>query len=96
MRLHPGYCGAQDTFYVAIGSWTRRKSDPTKRGKGVKIIAIVDRHGLPLSVSTHAAKGHDIRPHLTRKRKNYAESRSTGYAGDWVTRSIRRRGEPTF
>ena len=25
---------------------------PTKRGKGVKIMGIVDRHGLPLSVST--------------------------------------------
>jgi transposase len=32
---------------------------PTKRGKGVKIMAIVDRHGLPLSVSTHAANHHD-------------------------------------
>jgi hypothetical protein len=28
----------------------------TKRGKAMKIIAIVDRHGLPLSVSTHAAQ----------------------------------------
>ena len=28
----------------------------TKRGKGVKIMAIVDREGLPLSVGTHAAK----------------------------------------
>jgi hypothetical protein len=26
---------------------------PTRRGKGVKILAIVDRQGLPLSVSTH-------------------------------------------
>ena len=26
---------------------------PTKRGKGVKIMGIVDREGLPLSVSTH-------------------------------------------
>jgi transposase len=33
---------------------------PTKRGKGVKIMAIVDRHGLPLSVSTHAANHHEI------------------------------------
>ena len=32
----------------------------TKRGKGVKIMAIVDRHGLPLSVSTHAANHHEI------------------------------------
>jgi transposase len=33
---------------------------PTRRGKGVKIMAIVDRHGLPLSVSTHAANHHEI------------------------------------
>lgn len=28
--------------------------------KGVKILAIVDRHGLPLSVSTHAANHHEV------------------------------------
>lgn len=33
---------------------------PTKRGKGVKILAIVDRQGLPLSVSTHAANHHEV------------------------------------
>ena len=33
---------------------------PTKRGKGVKIMAIVDRHGLPLSVSTHAVNHHEV------------------------------------
>ena len=32
----------------------------TRRGKGVKILAIVDRHGLPLSVSTHAANHHEV------------------------------------
>jgi|SRR5215204_1170893 len=32
----------------------------TRRGKGVKIMAIVDRHGLPLSVSTHAANHHEV------------------------------------
>src|SRR6476661_1792085 len=31
------------------------------RGKGMKIMAIVDRHGLPLSVSTHAANHHEVR-----------------------------------
>jgi hypothetical protein len=41
---------------------------PTRRGKGVKILAIVDRHGLPLSVSTYAAgsapilRTPDLRP----------------------------------
>jgi hypothetical protein len=34
---------------------------PTKRGKGMKIMAIVDRHGLPLSVSTQAANHHEVR-----------------------------------
>jgi len=33
---------------------------PTRRGKGVKSLAIVDRHGLPLSVSTHAANHHEV------------------------------------
>ena len=32
----------------------------TRRGKGVKMLAIVDRHGLPLSVSTHAANHHAV------------------------------------
>ena len=32
----------------------------TKRGKGVKIMGIVDRHGLPLAVSTHAANHHEL------------------------------------
>lgn len=33
---------------------------PTKRSKGVKIIAIADKHGLPLSVSKHAANHHKV------------------------------------
>ena len=33
---------------------------PTKREKGVKVMGIVDRHGLPLSVSTHAANHHEV------------------------------------
>jgi hypothetical protein len=33
----------------------------TKHGKGMKIMAIVDRQGLPLSVSTHAANHHEVR-----------------------------------
>ena len=32
----------------------------TQRGTGVKILAIVDRQGLPLSVSTHAANHHEV------------------------------------
>ncbi|HKZ20361.1 MAG TPA: transposase [Acidimicrobiia bacterium] len=33
---------------------------PTKRGKGVKIMGIVDRNGLPLAVSTHEANHHEV------------------------------------
>jgi transposase len=31
-----------------------------KRGKGAKILAIVDRHGLPLAVGTPAAYHHEV------------------------------------
>jgi len=33
----------------------------TKSGKGVKIMAIVERHGLPLALSTHAANIHEVK-----------------------------------
>jgi transposase len=32
----------------------------TRRGKGVTLLAIVDRQGLPLSVSPHAANHHEV------------------------------------
>src|SRR3984893_17766089 len=44
------------TFVMAKGGGA--EVGATKRGKGMKIMAIVDRHGLPLSVSTHAANHH--------------------------------------
>ena len=47
------------TFAMAKGGGA--EIGPTKRGKGMKITAIVDRHGLPLSVSTHAANHHEVR-----------------------------------
>ena len=47
------------TFAMAKGGGA--EIGPTKRGKGIKIMAIVDRHGLPLSVSTHAANHHEVR-----------------------------------
>ena len=46
-------CFIDATFVMAKGGGS--EIGPTKRGKGMKIMAIVDRHGLPLSVSTHAA-----------------------------------------
>ena len=52
-------CFIDATFVMAKGGGS--EIGPTKRGKGMKIMAIVDRHGLPLSVSTHAANHHEVR-----------------------------------
>lgn len=46
------------TFAAAKGGG--EEIGKTKRGKGMKIMAIVDRHGLPLAVSTHAANHHEV------------------------------------
>lgn len=51
-------CFIDATFAAARGGGD--EIGPTKRGKGVKIMAIVDRHGLPLSVSAHAANHHEV------------------------------------
>jgi len=51
-------CFIDATFASAKGGGA--EIGPTKRGKGVKIMAIVDRHGLPLAVSTHAANHHEV------------------------------------
>lgn len=34
---------------------------PTKRGKGTKLMAVADAHGLPLAVHTEAASPHETR-----------------------------------
>src|SRR5262249_14399345 len=52
-------CFIDATFVMAKGGGV--EIGATKRGKGMKIMAIVDRHGLPLSVSTHAANHHEVR-----------------------------------
>ena len=52
-------CFIDATFVMAKGGGA--DVGATKRGKGMKIMAIVDRHGLPLSVSTHAANHHEVR-----------------------------------
>jgi len=52
-------CFIDATFVMAKGGGA--EIGPTKRGKGMKIMAIVDRHGLPLSISTHAANHHEVR-----------------------------------
>ena len=51
-------CFIDTTFAPAKGGG--EEIGKTKRGKGVKIMAIVDRHGLPLAVSTHAANHHEV------------------------------------
>ena len=52
-------CFIDASFVMAKGGGA--EIGTTKRGKGLKIMAIVDRHGLPLSVSTHAANHHEVR-----------------------------------
>lgn len=37
-----------------------RKVGKTKRGKGSKIIAVADRHGLPISVCVASATPHEV------------------------------------
>ena len=56
--LDKSECFIDATFASAKGGGD--EIGPTKRGKGVKIMAIVDKHGLPLSVSTHAANHHEV------------------------------------
>ena len=56
--LDESECFIDATFASAKGGGD--EIGPTKRGKGVKIMAIVDRHGLPLAVSTHAANHHEV------------------------------------
>lgn len=51
-------CYIDATFASAKGGG--EEIGPTKRGKGVKIMAIVDRQGLPLAVTTHAANHHEV------------------------------------
>ena len=56
--LDESECFIDATFASAKGGG--EEIGPTKRGKGMKIMAIVDRHGLPLAVSTHAANHHEV------------------------------------
>lgn len=56
--LDESECFIDGTFAPAKGGGD--EIGKTKPGKGSKIMAIVDRHGLPLSVSTHAANHHEV------------------------------------
>lgn len=51
-------CYIDATFASAKGGGD--EIGPTKRGKGVKIMAIVDRHGLPVAVTTRAVNHHEV------------------------------------
>jgi hypothetical protein len=55
--LDESECFIDATFAPAKGGGD--EVGKTKRGKGMKIMAIVDRHG-PLAVSTHAANHHEV------------------------------------
>src|SRR5262249_42354750 len=57
--LNEEECFIDATFVMAKGGGL--EIGATKRGKGMKIMAIVDRHGLPLSVSTNAANHREVR-----------------------------------
>jgi transposase len=57
-ELDESECYIDATFASAKGGG--EQIGPTRRGKGVKIMAIVDRHGLPLAVTTHAANHHEV------------------------------------
>lgn len=51
-------CYIDATFASAKGGGG--EIGPAKRGKGVKIMVIVDRYGLPLAVSKHAANHYEV------------------------------------
>jgi hypothetical protein len=56
--LNEEECFIDATFAMAKGGGAEISA--TKRGKSLKIMAIVNRHG-PLSVRTHAANHHEVR-----------------------------------
>lgn len=56
--LDESECFIDSTFASAIGGGV--EIGPTKRGKCMKIMAIVDRYGLPLAVRTHVVNYHTV------------------------------------
>jgi hypothetical protein len=58
-----GALGEEDSFINATFAMVKgggAEIGATKRVNGLKIMAVVNRHGLPLSVSTHAANHHEV------------------------------------
>ena len=56
--LDESECFIDGPFASAKGGG--EETGPTRRGKGVKIMGIVGRHGLPLAVSTHADNHYEV------------------------------------
>ena len=56
--LDESECFIDATFASAKGGGD--EICPAKRGKGLEIMEIVDRHGLPLAVGTHAVNHHEV------------------------------------
>jgi hypothetical protein len=81
------------TFAMAKGGGAA--IGPTKRGKGLKIMAIVERHGLPLSVTTHAANHHEVRL-VPLCFAGWWNASSPGFSGDDACWSAGRSTRRTF
>jgi transposase len=71
---------------------------PTRRGKGSKIMAIADRHGLPIAVGIASASPHEtklvettIQQRFTRKKPQRIIG-DLAYDSDPLDRQLRRRG----
>jgi len=58
-KLDPSECYIDATFVNGRGGGL--EIGKTKCGKGMKIMAIVERSGLPLSLSAHAANHHEVK-----------------------------------
>lgn len=67
--LGGGFAGSgQGGFAGELHRWLLRRSEKrgsgvgkTKRGKGTKIMAIADRHGLPIGISVASASPHETK-----------------------------------
>src|ERR1041385_127655 len=67
--LGGGFAGSrQGGFAGELHRWLLRRSEKggsgvgkTKRGKGTKIMAIADRHGLPIGISVGSAPPHETK-----------------------------------
>src|SRR5437016_708862 len=73
--LNEEECFIDATFVMAKGGGL--EIGATKRGKGMKIMAIVDRHGLPLSDRRHSLRGCMAR----RGQHSYSDESRFGYLG---------------